>query len=335
MTCHIAVFRHRITGVVSLGHFDNFCCWQFGEESSAHKDGIEIMVQEMAFLSCGNCDNIEVTVVGGYTDVRGDAAKNSLSLLRSLHDHWCVLNLKHFCVGKYNTTTREEDGCNTAILRGISVDLSTQELFPAIYDWGQYEDFKTQIQVKFRNKHDDDDKESTATKRITADSTFKPKSLKNQARAVQHMSSSSKTDDATATSSKYDTANSKNNEFTQVKLKPTKPLLGLLTPSWCSSTTGSGSGGPTLNKSRGSKAMSSKDDTANSIRSLKSVVHKSSLQNRVANNEFTEVKLKPTKPLLGLLTTSWCSSTTGSGSGSQTLNKSRGSKAKKKSTREQ
>ena len=61
------------------------------------------MVEEIAALSCGNVDSIQVSVVGGYTDVRGDAAKNSLSLLDALHQHWAYLNLVHFCVGKYNT----------------------------------------------------------------------------------------------------------------------------------------------------------------------------------------------------------------------------------------
>ena len=46
------------------------------------------MVKEITALSSDDADNIEVTVVGGYTDVRGDAARNSLSLLKSLHDHW-------------------------------------------------------------------------------------------------------------------------------------------------------------------------------------------------------------------------------------------------------
>ena len=31
---------------------------------------------------------IEIGVYGGYTDIRGDAAKNSLSLLKSLYSHW-------------------------------------------------------------------------------------------------------------------------------------------------------------------------------------------------------------------------------------------------------
>ena len=47
LTCHIAVMRHVITNVVSVGHFDNFCCWQFGDDSSAHKDGIDIMLEEI------------------------------------------------------------------------------------------------------------------------------------------------------------------------------------------------------------------------------------------------------------------------------------------------
>ena len=50
--------RHRISGVVSIGHFDNFCCWQFGENSSAHRDGLDIMVKEISALSCDNSDNI-------------------------------------------------------------------------------------------------------------------------------------------------------------------------------------------------------------------------------------------------------------------------------------
>ena len=43
--------RHLETGVVSLGHFDNFCCWaKFGEKSSAHKEGISTMLNEISKL---------------------------------------------------------------------------------------------------------------------------------------------------------------------------------------------------------------------------------------------------------------------------------------------
>ena len=182
MTCHIVIMRHRITGVVSLGHFDNFCCWQLGEESSAHREGLDIMVEEIATLSYGNYDNIEVTVVGGYTDIRGDAARNSISLLKSLHEHWCGLDLNHFCVGKYNTE-QGEDGGNVAILKGIAFDLKQQEMFPAIFAWGQFEDFKNQLKEKILEKIKDDD-----TNRLTDHSTFKPKSLKNHARTVERVS---------------------------------------------------------------------------------------------------------------------------------------------------
>ena len=51
LTCHIVVMRHIITGVVSVGHFDNFCCWQFGDDSSAHRDGINIMLEEIGDFS--------------------------------------------------------------------------------------------------------------------------------------------------------------------------------------------------------------------------------------------------------------------------------------------
>ena len=36
--------------------------------------------------------SIEIGVYGGYTDIRGDAAKNSLSLLNSLYSHWVSYN---------------------------------------------------------------------------------------------------------------------------------------------------------------------------------------------------------------------------------------------------
>ena len=44
----------------------------------------------------------------------------------------------------------DEYGNNTAILKGIAVDLQTQILFPAIFAWGQYEDFKSQIKDKYQ-----------------------------------------------------------------------------------------------------------------------------------------------------------------------------------------
>ena len=86
-----------------LGHFDNFSCWQFGEESSAHKEVLKVMMEEIEFLTsevrqraltespCGAQEDreeghIQVSVFGGYTDQRGDAAKNSMSLLSALQD---------------------------------------------------------------------------------------------------------------------------------------------------------------------------------------------------------------------------------------------------------
>ena len=57
LTCHICLMRHTETGVVSIGHFDNFCCWQFGEESSAHKDGIQIMLEEIGEATLTNIDD--------------------------------------------------------------------------------------------------------------------------------------------------------------------------------------------------------------------------------------------------------------------------------------
>eukprot|EP00095_Tigriopus_kingsejongensis_P011842 maker-scaffold1129_size60621-snap-gene-0.12 protein:Tk11842 transcript:maker-scaffold1129_size60621-snap-gene-0.12-mRNA-1 annotation:"n-terminal asparagine amidohydrolase" len=191
LTCHICLMRHKISGVGSIGHFDNYCCWQFGEESSAHRDGIELMLDEIAYLSNGDVDDglVEVTITGGYEDERGDAAKNSMSLLRALHEDARLVELRHFCVGPYNTTAASEEkvgphlrlGPKTAILKGMALDLKSQIIFPAIFDWGQLSDFQTQIQDIARIKSglpplDTEDAHKTA------DSTFKPKSLRNRAK---------------------------------------------------------------------------------------------------------------------------------------------------------
>ena len=48
-------------------------------------------------------------------------------------------------------------------------------MFPAIYAWGQYEDFKTQLRHKWKQQVLSAEELELA--RITADSTFKPKPL--------------------------------------------------------------------------------------------------------------------------------------------------------------
>lgn len=253
MTCHIVVMRNVDSGVVSLGHFDNFCCWQFGENSSAHRDGLDIMVKEISALSSGDVSYIEVTVVGGYTDVRGDAEKNSLSLLSALHHHRVSLYLKHFCVGRYNTLFNPSTGLNEAILKGIAIDLKEQTMFPAIYNWGRFEDFKMQLETKFRVRQYDEE----CAVRITADSTFKPKSLKNHSMKTSQKETETGSKQNMAVISgkpllkrghnKRDTSLSKNkyeSTFPNVQLKPVQKSLG----HWASSTPSS---------SRRNKKMSS------------------------------------------------------------------------------
>jgi len=180
MTCHIVVMRHTESNVASLGHFDNFSCWQFGEESSAHKEGLKVMMDEIEYLSKGDLDNghIQVSVFGGYTDQRGDAAKNSMSLLAALQESERTLELVHFCVGPFNTC-KDKDGNNTAILIGIAIDLRSQIIFPASFPWNNFEDFSAQLQDRVRRRTgqgatlDDEDKHKTKL------STFKPKALRN------------------------------------------------------------------------------------------------------------------------------------------------------------
>ena len=68
-TCQIVVMKHTESGVASLGHFDNFSCWQFGE-SSPHKEGLQTMIDEIEFLSKEDLKkgHIQVSVFGGYVD---------------------------------------------------------------------------------------------------------------------------------------------------------------------------------------------------------------------------------------------------------------------------
>ena len=69
MTCQIVVMRHTESGVASLGHFDNFSCWQFGD-CSPHKEGLQTMIDEIEHLSKDDLDkgHIQVSVFGGYVD---------------------------------------------------------------------------------------------------------------------------------------------------------------------------------------------------------------------------------------------------------------------------
>ena len=100
MTCHIVVMRHTESNVASIGHFDNFSCWQFGDESSAHKEGLRVMMEEIEFLSKGDLDegHIQVSVFGGYTDERGEAAKNSMALLSALQESNRLIEVCHSCL---------------------------------------------------------------------------------------------------------------------------------------------------------------------------------------------------------------------------------------------
>jgi len=181
MTCHIVVMKHTESGVASIGHFDNFCCWQFGEDGSAHKEGLKVMMDEIEFLTSKEDQeegHIMVSVFGGYTDERGDAAKNSMSLISALQESERTVEIEHFCVGPFNTT-KDKEGKNTAILIGIAFDLRTQIIFPASFPWNNFQDFSTQLQDRFLRRTgqgallDDDDKHKTK------DSTFKPKALRN------------------------------------------------------------------------------------------------------------------------------------------------------------
>ena len=82
-----------------------------------------------------------------------------------------------FCQINPNSQQNDNEGHKEAILKGIAIDLQEPDIFPALYNWGQYEDFKTQLKVKVKCKRIS---ESNELKSMIDGSTFKPKSLKNQ-----------------------------------------------------------------------------------------------------------------------------------------------------------
>ena len=41
-------------------------------------------------------------------------------------------------------------GPRTAILKGITIDLKSQLIFPAVFEWGQFQDFQTQLKDRVR-----------------------------------------------------------------------------------------------------------------------------------------------------------------------------------------
>jgi len=181
MTCHVVILRHTESHVASLGHFDNFSCWQFGEENSAHKEGIRTMIEEIEHLSQGDLDkgHIQVSVFGGYRDPRGDAKQNSMSLLKAFQESDRTLEIVHFCVDRFNTCIDKETGNNTAILIGVAIDLSTQYIFAASFPWNNFEDFSVQLQDKFLRRTGQGSILKDDEYYKTKNSTFKPKALRN------------------------------------------------------------------------------------------------------------------------------------------------------------
>merc|ERR1712088_528589 len=163
-TCQIVVMRHTESGVASLGHFDNFSCWQFGESSPPKED-----------LQKGH---IQVSVFGGYVDKMGHAIQNSRALLTALQENERTIEMVHFCVGPYNTT-KDEKGENCAILIGIAIELESGIIFPAEFPWNNFEDFSTQLKDRVSRRRGEGALLSDDDKHKTKLSTFKPKALRN------------------------------------------------------------------------------------------------------------------------------------------------------------
>jgi len=216
MTCHIVIMRHTESHVASLGHFDNFSCWQFGQENSAHKEGIRTMIDEIEYLSKDDLDkgHIQVSVFGGYRDPRGEAIQNSMSLLTAFQESDRTLEIVYFCVDRFNTCL-DKEGKNTAILVGVAIDLSSQHIFHASFPWNNFEDFSTQLQDRFLRRTGQGSILKDDEYFKTSRSTFKPKALRNP-------NTYKKLERSKAGTKEDDNNNNNNTEFNLscIKLKP-------------------------------------------------------------------------------------------------------------------
>lgn len=178
-TCHIVVMKHTESGVASLGHFDNFSCWQFGE-CSPHKEGLQTMIDEIEYLSKDDLTrgHIQVSIFGGYVDKMGHAIQNSRALLSALHEQERTLEMVHCCVGKFNTT-QDKDGNNCAILIGIAIDLDSGTIFPAEFPWNNFAEFSEQLKDRVSRRSGQGALLNDEDRCKTKLSTFKPKALRN------------------------------------------------------------------------------------------------------------------------------------------------------------
>ena len=101
-TCHVAVFRHPVTGVTALAHFD--LADESGETVSRMAERVfEVSARLGTGGARGHEDEdsrtLEVSLVGGFEDDQGRSEELSLGLLKNLIR--CVksrsfLELRHF-----------------------------------------------------------------------------------------------------------------------------------------------------------------------------------------------------------------------------------------------
>jgi len=183
-----------------VGHFDNYTCWLHGDESGTEKEGLKTMLEEVEFLTGPEIiqqGQLEVSIFGGAMLLpNDDYAKNAMSLLRALTSSDRALHLTHLCVGPYNTQL-DQDGKAKSILSGVAVDLGSGRIFPASFEWNNFEDMTNQIKnivlrflLHFHNhppQHTDvifgrrggGEKKGVGEEKITKLSTFKPKPFRN------------------------------------------------------------------------------------------------------------------------------------------------------------
>ncbi len=97
----------------------------------------------------------------------------------------CDRKQQFFFLVKVTLKQRSSNECCPYVqleISGIALDLKAQLLFPAVFDWGQFSDFDLQIKDKLRVRMGGAPLD-TEEHHKTEGSTFKPKSLRNRAKA--------------------------------------------------------------------------------------------------------------------------------------------------------
>lgn len=122
-TCHICVLRHTGSGAASLIHFDG------SSIEEGLKTMITLVIEQTENMDCGR---LEVHLVGGFLDPRGNSHEVSNQVLRALRESSYDLHLETACITHFNTTY-DDRHVPYPVIYGIACNIKTGEIFRATF----------------------------------------------------------------------------------------------------------------------------------------------------------------------------------------------------------